>query len=65
LESTRFRSEEPGGEVLGVFLSKDFGEVVVRHGAISMVLDRTSALIIFCLVGVFDSLSETFRERLW
>jgi hypothetical protein len=58
-------TEEPDGEAIGVFFGGDFGEVIVEHGAISIALNRISVLIIFCLVGVFDSLSETLRERLW
>jgi hypothetical protein len=58
-------TEEPGGEAIGVFFGENFGEVIVGHGAISTVLIRISVLIIFCLVGVFDSLSEVLRERSW
>jgi hypothetical protein len=54
-----------GGETIGVFFGEDFGEVIVGHGAISTVFTRISVLIIFCLVGVFDALSETLGERLW
>jgi hypothetical protein len=57
-------AEKSGGKALGVFFGEDFGEVIVRHRAISTVLIRISVLMIFCLVGLFDSLSETLGERL-
>jgi hypothetical protein len=47
-------AEKPGGKALRIFFGEDFGEVIVRHRAISTVLIRISVLIIFCLVGVFD-----------
>jgi hypothetical protein len=51
--------------VLGVFFGEDFGEVIVRHRAISTVINRIPVLIIFCLASVFDSILETLCERLW